>query len=472
MRIAFTSTQKYIIFFLVIILSAIVLFTGLNASLRDWDESVYAQVAKESLDHSDWYNLYWNEKPFIDKPPLIFWLTRQVYKMSGVGEWQARIASAVLGLMSVALVMLFGWHFISMGTGVLAALIMLGTPHFVKISKMGQLDVPVGFFIAVSLVSFYIGKKNPLCFLLSGFFTGLAILTKWSVGFLSPIAQVMLVLLPGYRLIIKNKLWWLSFLVTLLVCAPWIIQQYLQYGDIFAAHFLGSKILESVNSEIAGHGGSVFYYVTKILRESRPWCFIFPISIAFGIVQSLKNNRMADFLLVWFFVVFIVFSLAKTKLHWYIQPVYPPLALLTAMGIMHFVKKYKKLQIAVFALALIIIPAHTVFTRNYIKLDLNPEMKTLVESIKADLVKYDRLYVFRITCTPSLLFYTGKPVTLLHNQDDLKQVLDVSDTVFIVTDSSNSSIMREYLAVIGVPWIYNIDQIEQFFVFSIHKQGG
>ncbi len=465
------TNQKLFISALLIVLAATLFWTGLNGSLRDWDESVYAQVAKESLDHSDWYNLYWNQRPFIDKPPLMFWLTRQVYMMAGVGEWQARFVSATCGLLTVILVFLFGWRFISFHGGLLAALILLGTPHFVRMAKMGQLDVPIGFFITVSMMAFYLGKKNPRWFLLSGVASGLAILTKWSVGFFAPIAQIILLVFPGYREIAKRWLWWLSFLVLGVVCAPWVIQQYMQYGDLFADHFLGSKIVQSVNAEIAGHGGGVFYYVTKMMHESRPWCFLFPLAVLFGILQAWKRNQLVAFLLVWFGVIFLIFSCAKTKLHWYIQPVYPPLALLTAMGVVRYLQS-KKARIVVLAVAVSIIPGHMFFSRNYLRLDLNPDIKLLVEAMQDNMVNYDTLYVFRMTCMPSLLFYTDIPVTLLHEQDDFMQLFEEKSSALILTDPQNSSSIRSYVNQDGTLILDNAYDVEKYSIFYIHKRGG
>lgn len=453
------------------VLAAIVFFIGLEGTLRDWDESVYAQVARESLDRPDWYNLYWNSRPFIDKPPLMFWLTRLVYEAAGVGQWQARAVSATLGFLTVMTVFFFAWRFMSLYAGALAALVLMGTPHFVRIAKMGQLDVPVGFFIMLSIMTFYLGKKQPRWFLVSGVFTGLAILTKWSVGFLAPMIQVAMLLAPGYRQIVRSKYWWLSFLTMGAVCAPWVIQQYITYGDLFADHFLGSKIVESVHGEIAGHGGGFFYYISKMMRESRPWCFIFPIAFIYTCIRAVRRDELASLLVVWSTVIFLVFSLARTKLHWYIEPIYPPLALMTAMSIMHIMES-KKLQIATLMVAVLIIPAHAAFSRHFIKLDFNENMQVLVESLQDDLVHYDRLFLFRSTSTPSLLFYTDTPVTLLHGDTDFYAVFDDTPRALVISETVNADIIREYVSGNDSLEITAVETVDPFTVFHIRKKGG
>ncbi|MCD6460343.1 glycosyltransferase family 39 protein [bacterium] len=428
----FFKNKSGLIFVLFLMVSGIIFFYGLDGSLRDWDESVYAQTAKENLYHYDWYNLYWNGRPWIDKPPLMIWATRAVYQLCGVGQWQARFSSAFCGWLIVAVITLFGWRRISFFTGLLAGFILLGNPHFVKMSKMGHLDVPVACFITLSLLCFYKGQKKSYWFLLSGVFTAFAVLTKWTVGLFSPIIQLIFLMLPQNRKILKNKYWWLSFLVTAGLCAPGLIEQYVTYKYIFFNHFFGAKMVDSVNTSIAGHGGNLFYYLKTILQKARPWSFVFIAALLYSLKNFFKKNNLVKFLVIWFCAIFLLFSIAGTKLHWYIMPVYPPFALITA-EFLGLIKGFGKKAVVLLAAAAVV-PLHIMFSSDYLTLDLNRPMIELVQAVKNDIDDFDELYIYKAACTPSLIFYTDKKVTLLHSIDEVMEKISSDKKIFLVAD--------------------------------------
>ncbi len=430
-------------FLLLMVFCAGIMFYGLDGSLRDWDESVYAQVAKENLASDDWYNLYWNGEPWIDKPPLMIWVTRLVYQVFGVGQWQARLGSAFLGWLLIGLVAFWCWGELSFFSGVLAGLVLLGNPHFVKIAKMGQLDVPVAFFLTASLYCFYLGYKGKdKAFVLSGLFTALAILTKWSVGFFSPIIQIAMIFFLDYRKIIKNKLWWVGIVLIPIICLPWCIQQCCQYGDIFVNHFLGAKLVSSVKDQISGHGGVVWFYLVNMVKKARPWGVIAVFAILFSLHKSFKKDSFHRLLFVWFFVVFGIFSIANTKLHWYIMPVYPVISIMIVCMLTQ-VKIFSKLRKYLVVLAIIIVVGHIFFSRGYFRLDLNPELKSFSAMINKNVVGDGELYVFKETCCPSLMFYSDRKVVLLHDKQGVLDRLRKEKSILLVVREENYSVVED-----------------------------
>ena len=437
--------RKTVFFLLLMSFSAGVMFYGLDGSLRDWDESVYAQVAKENLSQSDWYNLYWNADPWIDKPPLMIWVTRLVYQTFGVGQWQARVGSAFLGWLLIGLVSFWCWRERSFLSGIFAGLVLLGTPHFVKIAKMGQLDVPVAFFLTASLYCFYMGiKGKERLFVLSGIFTALAIMTKWSVGFFSPIIQISMMVFPEHRKIIKNKWWWLGMVLIPVICSPWSIQQYYQHGDVFLNHFLGAKLISSVKDQISGHGGGVCFYLFHMIKKARPWGVIAIFAVLFSVYRSYKKDTFHRFLLVWFVVIFAIFSFANTKLHWYMMPVYPVTSLMIVCWLTQ-IKKLSNFKKHLILVSVIIVVGHLFFSRGYIKLDLNPKIKSLVVKINSGVADNKKLYVYKDTCSPSLMFYSGKKVILLHNKQDILNRLQKETSIVLVVKEENYPVIEGML---------------------------
>jgi 4-amino-4-deoxy-L-arabinose transferase-like glycosyltransferase len=90
------------------VLASLLLFLNLgDLPLKDWDEGLVAQVAKEiwqaPAGSLTWLHpTLWGE-PYLNKPPLMHWLIAGLYGLAGLHEWTARLPSASLTLLSVPL---------------------------------------------------------------------------------------------------------------------------------------------------------------------------------------------------------------------------------------------------------------------------------------------------------------------------------------------------------------------------------
>ena len=54
-------------------------------------DSVQAQIARNMLVSGDWVTARLDGIPYLEKPPLIYWLIALSYKVFGVHDWSARI---------------------------------------------------------------------------------------------------------------------------------------------------------------------------------------------------------------------------------------------------------------------------------------------------------------------------------------------------------------------------------------------
>src|SRR5271170_3055541 len=80
-----------------LVLSAVVLFPGLGSSSRlTYHEAFVAQGAREILDSGQWMFPTIGGLPWLEKPPLPWWLTALLGRLlGGVDETVARLPSAL-----------------------------------------------------------------------------------------------------------------------------------------------------------------------------------------------------------------------------------------------------------------------------------------------------------------------------------------------------------------------------------------
>src|SRR5436309_8021162 len=84
---------------LLMALSLPFLFLKLGMPLLDPDEGLYASIAQEMLQRGDWVIPHVNGLPYLEKPPLYFWLTAGTMWLVGPAEWVGAVwcALAILG---------------------------------------------------------------------------------------------------------------------------------------------------------------------------------------------------------------------------------------------------------------------------------------------------------------------------------------------------------------------------------------
>src|SRR5258708_1674818 len=80
---------------LLLILPGVLLYGCLSFHLFEPDEGRYAEIPREMLVRGEWVVPYLEGQPYLDKPPLLYWLVMASYRLFGVHDWSARIVPAL-----------------------------------------------------------------------------------------------------------------------------------------------------------------------------------------------------------------------------------------------------------------------------------------------------------------------------------------------------------------------------------------
>jgi hypothetical protein len=78
---------------------------------------------------------------------------------------------------------------------------------------------------------------------------------------------------------------------------------------------------------------SPWFYITVIKDSFYPWLYFLPLGLVF-IFKIYKRYKTDDFLLILvsFFTILLIFSIAQTKNFWYILPVFPIMAITVSIA--------------------------------------------------------------------------------------------------------------------------------------------
>lgn len=321
--------------------AAIVLFT-INLGvlpLRDWDESIVAQIARE-ISTAPFDSLTWlyprdlNGAPYLNKPPLVHWLIALCYRTWGVNEWTARLPGAMLTAASVPVLYGVGREiFFQRSTAVFAALVYLTSLPVVRQGRLAMLDGAILCFFLVMLLCLLRSRRDLRWGLGVGLGFSCLCLTKGILGVLMAAIGLVFIAWDTPRLLTSLYLW-TGFGLGCIPVALWNGAQIHRYGEAFIETHFWNQSFKRVSDSVENNQGSVTYYFWEVVKNGVPWVVFLPI--AFRNAWENRTLSWAKLVLVWVGMYFAVISLMQTKLPWYAMPLYPAFALVTGAQLQRF----------------------------------------------------------------------------------------------------------------------------------------
>ncbi len=300
------------------------------------DEGRYAEVAREMLVTGDFVTPRLNGVPFLDKPPLFYWLEAASFAALGVHPFSARLVPALLGALGCALLLLAGGRLHGGRAGLLGALVLAANPYYFGASQYVNHDLAVAVLVSAALLAFAVGlvdeRPGRGLWVVGGCAAaGLAVLTKGLIGVLFPfgIAGLWVVLTRRWSRVPWGALG-LGLLLLAALVLPWVIAVRAANPD-----FLHYFVVVQHFQRYAGGGfnnpmGPAFY-VVLVGVGLLPWTPQLPSALRRAAL-AFRGNR-ADpearlLLVLWPAAVLIFFSIPRSKIAGYALPALPPLALL------------------------------------------------------------------------------------------------------------------------------------------------
>ena len=287
------------------------------------NEAFYAESAREMLESGNFLDIFFNYEPRFNKPPMTYWMVALSYLIFGINEFATRIPIVLSALGSNILVYLIGKELYGKKVAVVSAAVMAFSFQFVINSRYASPEVPLTFFFTLTLYFFIIGykRKKFLYILLSYISLGLVVLTK-GFPYIAVIGGIVIVyLLFENSFKVKDFLRDLKFIhleiglpIVFIIGFSWYIYMYLKFGSSFVETTLEETIKRAVGKKSKGFS-DLFFYVIAILWGFLPYSLFF----YYGLVRFFKDRKKELlFPVVWFGVMFVIFTAAKGKIPVYI----------------------------------------------------------------------------------------------------------------------------------------------------------
>ena len=326
------------------------------------DEGRYAEISREMLVTGDWVTPRYNGYKYFEKPPLQIWATATAFNLFGIGDWQARLWTALTGFLTILFVGFTGARIYNARAGWIAALVLASSPMWVIGGHINSLDMGLSAFLVAALCSLLLAQTSRLqsgtrnwmwaCWALMG----LATLSKGVIGLAIPGMVFVVYSITAWDWKIWKRLYIISgTIVFLAITAPWFVlvaQRNPEFLEFFFIHEHLQRFTQTAHSRT----GPIYFFIPLLILGFLPWVAQIPGAI--GQAWQERNRQFSSgwLLTCWFAVILGFFSLSQSKLPGYIIPIFPALALIVGnrldrnLGFSNSLKLPWQLQTAFFAL--------------------------------------------------------------------------------------------------------------------------
>lgn len=326
--------------------AALFLFFFLVPQIPLWssDEGRFAEIARAMHITGDWIVPHFNGLPYLEKPAFASWMTALSYQVFGVSAFAARFPGILSALGGLLVAFLFTRRLLGTEAAKYGTLCLMTTAGYVLVGRYAVIDMEMIFLLSTSLFFLMAGvfeQKNHF-YLIAGIFMGLTFLTKGLIGAALPAIIFFIFLATTGRLseFKKVPVLILTFLIFLAVCIPWtlaILKRQPEFLDVFIFDHHFKRFATSTFGR-----KRPFWFFTYILPlVSFPWCLFLPAAIADAWKSAKEQRHKILFLLLWAAVIFIFFSIPRSKLPYYIVPVTVPLTLISGVFLSRWINREK-----------------------------------------------------------------------------------------------------------------------------------
>jgi len=335
-----TSYSCMMAFFITSAVMVVYLFMSTRTTLWDRDEPRYARVAVEMVDSGHYLVPTFNDQMWFDKPPLLYWLMSLPVRLLGPTELACRFFGVVGTALTCLLTFYIGRRLFDSKSALWAMVILASTLLVLVVGSAATSDaVLLPFIVAVMMIFAYKSVSGTRFYhvILIGIALGLGMLTKGPVG-LMPIPVIGAILWFNRKTtgnILRNILLvGTSLTIGFLIFAAWAIPVNSFTNGEFFRVFIGRNVLTRALKPMEHHGGNFLlylpYYLPVVIVGFFPWTLHLP-----GALSAVAGGRVGGkygriFLFSWIVPIFIIMTLAATKLPHYILFIWPALALAVA----------------------------------------------------------------------------------------------------------------------------------------------
>lgn len=301
------------------------------------DEPRAAELSREFLEPGHSLSVpTLNGEPFLEKPPLVYWTAAASMKLFGANGPAARLPCIFFGLGTLLFTYLLARSLYDEETALGATLILATTVGFLSVSHHLETDAGLTCFCAGAAYFLRRGLTGSSRWYLALHACLLgAFMSKGFIGlvFLGLLFGTWIAWTGSWK-VLKSVPLWLGLAILIAPVALWLMA----IGDLWRVFLIDNHLgrFSGRGDVYLGHRNPFYYYLLQFPVQSAPW--FLALLLVLPKIRARLQTTETRFLLSWLIPGLLFLSAASTKRGVYAIPLLPPLAILTAQGLIDWGK--------------------------------------------------------------------------------------------------------------------------------------
>ncbi len=323
------SPQARALAFLTVAVGLYLYLGGLDRlPMQRGNEPMYAAPPIWMLESGDYLVPRYEGGPFLQKPPLTWWIVAASYRLFGVSLSAGRLPSALAALATVLVLGLWVRRRSGTRAGWLAALILMVSFSFLQLSVTFAADSFLALAITLAVIALDGAARredgsDAAWGLRAGAALALAFYFKGLVGLILPIGSVAAGLLLDRERpvrLVRRGSYVAATLLALLV--PWHLAMHRRLGTLFWSTFYWKNQFLRGTSTLYMINRGPFYYLGILAWAVFPWSLLLP--------GALRRRAPSSAPLGWFLFTLAFWTLVVQKREVYLLTLFPAVCALVA----------------------------------------------------------------------------------------------------------------------------------------------
>ena len=166
-----------------------VFIMGAPLDVLDVDEAQYAEISREMAGSVNWLKVYELGNNYLDKPPLLFWISATMFKLFGVSAFVYRLAPIAFSFLGVYSVWRFTLLYYTPRAAYFAALVWASSFALLVMNHDVRTDNLLTVFVifAIWRLAAYLQTGGWKDLFWGSVGVGLAMLAKGPIGLVVPV---------------------------------------------------------------------------------------------------------------------------------------------------------------------------------------------------------------------------------------------------------------------------------------------
>ena len=385
-------TNIYI--FYIVLCIIIYILGSLFIPLMEIDSVQYANISREMLQNKSFLQIFDQGKDYLDKPPMLFWLSSLSMYLFGLNDFAFRLPSILMAILAIYSTYKFTLLYYSNEIAALAALVLASTQAMFLITHDVRTDTMLMAWVILAIWQFAIWLNNRKWHSLIIAFSAVAfgMMTKGPIALMVPIFSFAphILIHRNFKMLFRWE-YLVGLIIIMILLIPMDIGLYQQFdlhpekvmyektGTSGIRFFYWTQSFGRITGESVWHENDDFFFLFQnLLWGFLPWTLFLIsglISECTRIIRTkfIVNKNEEWIVLPGFLITYTALGISNYQLPHYIYVVLPFTAIIAAKSLYSLVINWENkffknvingINIFIYILVLAILLVLLLFTFN------------------------------------------------------------------------------------------------------------